>query len=319
VSSEPEIRPYRLGDEEQILKLFHQSYGRDLSEQVWAWRFRDNIAGPGVTDLSWDGNILAAHYAVTPVVLRINGQDWLTGLSGTTMTHPDYRGRGLFPKLAQRTYADMAQSGMALVWGFPNALSHRGLVRNLKWVDIYEVPTLRLPLTGHLSLPAPNGNVVELDGFDERFDRLWDHIKDDYIIISKRNREHLEWRYVQNPAERYRILACVEAESVLGYAVFKRYREELQVVDILTAQEDIDVGIQLLSRAAQIALENSALALSLWLNVTHPLHHALEKLGFRNGEPITYFAGLALQPGLEETGIYDFRQWYLTMGDSDVF
>lgn len=318
MSDKLKTHSYQTGDEVHILELFHQSYGRDLSAQSWTWRFRDNSAGPGIIYLSWDGDILAAHYAVTSVVLRINGQDWLTGLSGTTMTHPNYRGHGLFPELARRTYAHMAKSGMALVWGFPNVLSHRGFVRNLKWIDIYEIPALHLSLTSRLSLPAPSGNVVELDRFDERFDYLWDHVKDDYLIIPKRDRKHLEWRYVQNPAERYQILACIKAESVLGYAVFKRYQEELQVVDILAVQ-DIDVGMQLISRVARIGLEASAVAVSLWLNVTHPLHHALEKLGFRNGEPITYFGGLALQPDLPVAELYDFRNWYLTMGDSDVF
>lgn len=46
---------------------------------------------------------------------------------------------------------------------------------------------------------------------------------------------------------------------------------------------------------------------------------ALERIGFHNGEPITYFGALALQAYLNQTELYDFRQWYLTMGDSDVF
>jgi len=313
-----ETRHYEPGDEHYILKLFRQSYGRELDERFWAWRFRHSPAGEGVIYLSWDGDVLTAHYAVTPVVMHINGQSWLTGLSGTTMTHPDYRGRGLFPDLAQRTYAYMAESGMGLVWGFPNALSHRGFVRTLKWIDIYEIPMLRLPLQGRFALPTPSENVTEIEEFDIRFDRLWNQVKDNYPIIARRDRQHLQWRYVENPAERYRILAHVGDESLLGYAVFKRYQDELQIVDLLTVQ-DVNVGLGLVSRVAHIALEESAASVSLWLNVTHPLHHALEKRGFGNGEPVTYFGGLALQPDLPAAELYDFRNWYLTMGDSDVF
>jgi GNAT superfamily N-acetyltransferase len=317
LSSELEIRAYRPGDEKQILTLFRQSFGRDLDAQAWAWRFRDNPAGPGVIDLSWDGDILAAHYAVSPVTMRINGQDWLTGLSGTTMTHPHYRGQGLFPKLARSVYALMAQAGMGMVWGLPNALSHRGFIRDLEWVDIYEVPTLRLTLANHRPLPAPH-SVVALPEFDEHFDQLWEQVKDNYRIIVRRDRSHLQWRYVKNPTEVYRILAYVDANNVAGYVVFKRYCEELQIVDILT-RSGTDIGITLISQVAQIALEQSLSAVSLWLNVSHPLHWALEKLGFRNGEPVAYLGGFLLQPDLQEAGIYDFHNWYLTMGDSDVF
>ncbi len=313
------IRAYRLGDEIQILRLFRQSYGRDLDRKVWFWRFQDNPAGQGIIYLGWDKDTLAAHYGVSAVVMRISGWDWLTGLSGTTMTHPDYRGQGLFPKLARKTYDQMRQAGMAMVWGFPNTQSHRGFVRDLEWVDIYEIPTLRLALPGHRLLPVPPPtNILELQWFDGRFDQLWEQVRDDYRIIAKRDRDYLQWRYVKNPVTEYHILAYVDGDDVMGYAVYKRYREELQIVDILT-RPDIEIGLTLISRLVQIGLEQSLSSVGLWLNVSHPLHRALERLGFYNDRPVIYFGGLSLQSHLQETEIYDFRNWYLTMGDSDVF
>jgi len=103
-----------------------------------------------------------------------------------------------------------------------------------------------------------------------------------------------------------------------GYAVFKRYRNELQVVDVLTIK-DSTVGQQLISQIGRIALQERAEAVSLWLNVTHPLHRTLEKLGFRNGDPVTYFGGLILRPSIFDDRVYDYRNWYITMGDSDVY
>jgi hypothetical protein len=318
MSGNLEFRPYRSGDESKILQLFFESYGHDLGERFWSWRFRDNPAGPGVIDLCWDGDVLAAHYAVTTVASRLNEQDWFTGLSGTTMTHPHYRGRGLFPILARNTYARMAENGMAMVWGFPNAMSHRGFVKDLGWGDIYEVPTFRLSLTGRLTFPILDDALVELQEFDSRFDLLWERVKDDYPVVTRRDSHHLQWRYILNPSERYRVLGYVDKDHVLGYAVFKRFRDELQVVDILTIQ-DMRVGAQLISGIARVASEVSATAISLWLNVTHPLHHALERFGFQNGEPVTYLGALALRPELSKLDLTDYRGWYLTMGDSDVF
>lgn len=48
------------------------------------------------------------------------------------------------------------------------------------------------------------------------------------------------------------------------------------------------------------------------------MHHALEKMGFQPEGAVTYLGGLALQPEFGDT-LYDFRNWYFTMGDSDVF
>jgi len=312
-------RAYQPGDEQWIRELFRHSYGgRELPDGYWEWRFRDGPAGAGLIELSWDGDVLAAHYAVTPVAMRIEGENWLTGLSGTTMTHPAYRGRGLFPVLARTTYSRMAAAGMALVWAFPNTPSHRGFVRDLDWVDIYEVPMFRLSLTlGAPAVTVPD-QVGEFATVDERFDRLWARVRDTYAIIAQRDGRQLQWRYLANPAEQYRLIAYTERGEASGYAVFKRYHSELQVIDLLIGHDAAEVGEGLMTYVIREAYRQSAASVCLWLNVAHPLHRALEKLGFRPEGPVTYLAGLALQPQFGAS-LYDFRRWYFTMGDSDVF
>jgi GNAT superfamily N-acetyltransferase len=318
IGSEFDIRSYVPGDEIHILKLFRQSFGRDLSKERWSWRYEDNPAGAGLIGLAWHGDVLVAHHSISRVMLCIDGHEWTVGLGRRAMTHPQYRGRGLYVELARRTWARMAELGMPMALAFPNSFTHRLVVRDMGFVDVHEVPTLRLPMHSGSFLPAPSAHIVELQDFDDRFDQLWRLARGEYRIITRRNREHLVWRYVRNPTGQYRILAYMGSKDLLGYAVFKRYQEELQVIDILTVQ-DVGVGIQLILRIAQLALEESASALSLWLNMSHPLHWALEKLGFRNGEPIAYFTARILRPELVEDAVYDYRNWYLTMGDSDVF
>jgi hypothetical protein len=314
-----QIRSYQAGDEVHILDLFRCSYGYDLREDYWIWRFKNNPAGPGIIDMTWNGATPAAHYAVTLAVMRIHGGDWLTGLSGTTMAHPDYRGCGLFQILARSMYTRMAAMGVAMVWGFPNAQSHRGFVRGLNWADIYKVPMFRLPLTLRAPVLSVPPQVAEITVVDERFDRLWACVRDDYAVIARRDRAHLQWRYLDNPAERYHVIAYEDGGEVLGYAVLKRYRAEWQVIDLLAIKESTEVGEGLIAFVVQRAVSEGAEAISLWLNLTHPLYHALEKIGFRPDVPITYLGGLALQPELDTRLLYDYRQWYLTMGDSDVF
>jgi len=316
---ELEVRPYQAGDESYILALFRESYGRGLDERAWAWRFRDNPAGPGVIDLAWDGEILAAHYAVSSVLMRIDRHEVCVGLSGTTMTHPDYRGRGLFPLLARTTYERMAGMDMALVWGFPNRLSHRGFVRDLNWVDLWEIPTFRLHLEGFDKAFSLASEIVELERFDIRFDHLWDQVRDDYRIIVKRDSTYLQWRYVENPVASYRILAYVSGQEVLGYAVLKWFRQEMHIVDILTVQDGGVVGEHLVYGAIEMARQSSASAVSLWINVTNPLHRVLERMGFQNEAPVTYFGACILRPDLVGGDALDYRNWYLTMGDSDVY
>ena len=65
MNSELAFRPFSAGDESSILSLFELSYGHELGEHVWAWRFRDNPSGPGLIDslLGWRyfGSALCRH------------------------------------------------------------------------------------------------------------------------------------------------------------------------------------------------------------------------------------------------------------------
>lgn len=313
-----EVRPYQTGEERHIFELFRACFGRDLSEKHWRWRYLENPVGPGVICLAWDGDTLVAHHAVSCVGLRVQGQTCVLGLGGGAMTHPSYRGYGLYRQAAQWTWERMAERNMPVAVAFANPFSHRLIVRDLEFVDLYEIPTFRLSLPPASDSLGSTGRIMELEDVDDRFDRLWIRVRDDYGVIAQRDRAYLRWRYVRHPTERYRILAYLDREQLLGYVVVKRYQEELHVVDMLSVR-DAEIGARLISYAAKLAVDELASVLSLWLNVNHPLHWELEKLGFRNGEPITYVTVKLLRPELSQAAIYDFRHWYVTMGDSDVY
>jgi hypothetical protein len=159
---------------------------------------------------------------------------------------------------------------------------------------------------------------VQLREFDRRFDGLWNLVKDGEPVVTRRDKEYLSWRYMQNPTQEYQVLACSDGAELAGYAVVKRYGDESQVVDLLTVRSP-DVAMALIARVVEMARQAGLSAVSLWLNVSHPLHWVFEKAGFRNGEPITYFAGRSFVPELPQALVCDYRNWYVTMGDSDVF
>jgi len=87
------IKKYVQGDETSILKLFQLVFKKEMTQEFWEWRFKNN---PFTEDvfiyLMWDGSNLIGHYAVSPVELKIKGEIIKTALSMTTMTHPDYGG-----------------------------------------------------------------------------------------------------------------------------------------------------------------------------------------------------------------------------------
>lgn len=78
----------------------------------------------------------AAFYAVFPTFITVDSERILSAQSGDTMTNPKHQKRGLFIHLAELTYNLCRQSGIKLIYGFPNGNSHPGFINKLDFQDL---------------------------------------------------------------------------------------------------------------------------------------------------------------------------------------
>ena len=307
------FREYRPGDEAAILELFRIVYDREMSLQAWQWRFQQSPGGPGVIELAFDGDKLVGHYAVTSIRLAHRGEVRLSGLSGTTMTHPDARGAGLFTDLAKRAYERMRAQGAACVWGFPNSNSHRGFIRSLGWSDIHEIPFFTLELGSGPEVGA--GRHVEPLRDVEGLDDLWARCVGQHDWSVVRDAAYVRWRFLTHPGQAYTLHSLRDDSGLLGYVVVKEYGASLQIVDVLAAATAD--AVDLVKHVIGVARASGKTRVDLWLTLTSPLHHELERLGFRPGGPVTYFGAAPLALACE--GIFEPGRWRYAMSDSDVF
>jgi GNAT superfamily N-acetyltransferase len=312
------LAPFRAGDEEHIVDLYRSTFDPTFDVERWLWWYDRNPVGEKLIELAWSDDILAAHYAVCPARLEVHGETVLTSLSMHTMTHPEYRGRGLFPRLAERVYARMAELGYLMVWGFPNEMSHRGFVTNLAWSDVTEIPTLRLDVGAMPRPPQACGNVAEITEFDGRFDRLWQRAAQGFLIATIRDAEYLRWRYATHPTNQYLTYGFIDGDELLGYAVTKPYEGGLDLVDLLTV-DDPPVASELVSHVMWHVRERGLSPVCAWLPVRHPTHHILERLGAENTGPVTYMGCRRLQGASGGAPVERAESWYYTMGDSDIY
>ena len=93
--------------------------------------YKDNPYGNVISYGAYDGDIMMAHYACIPTKMIIDGRE-VNGIhSMATVTHPNYRGLGLFKMLAQKTFEDAAKEGYEFVIGVANANSFPGFIKHL--------------------------------------------------------------------------------------------------------------------------------------------------------------------------------------------
>ncbi|MBI4965607.1 MAG: GNAT family N-acetyltransferase [Desulfomonile tiedjei] len=315
-----EYRSYMPGDEHAILALFRESFGsRTMTMDYWKWRFRENPVGQILIELAWDGDKLAAHYGVSPVLMSIQGKDALCGLSVTTMTHPHYRGRGLFPVLADRLYRRMAETGYLMVWGFPNKNSHEGFVSRLGWRDICEIPMLRLDLGKMKHRPERTAKIGECTVFDDGFNQLWASVSARHAIAVKRDATYLRWRFQSNPENKYQLICYKDDDQLLGYAVWKLYQgTDLEIIDLVAVEQET-VGTALVAAAVETGLGLGAESVKMWLPRHNPLRANLERTGFREGPPMTFFGARSFDSVPYGTNWSAESAWFYSMSDSDVF
>lgn len=316
-----EICNYRGGDEIAILDLFSLVYKKQMKPAYWNWRFQDNPAGKHLIKLMWDNDKLVGHYAVSPVKMRIGTEVYPSVMSMTTMTHPDYGGRGIFSELANSLYADLEQNnGVKAIWGFPNNNSHYGFIKNLGWKDVGILN--HLTLESKLVKPNENRNISISTSFNGSHAELMDNVTSDFAVSIDKSIEYLDWRYKKNPNVEYTIFNYTEENKLKGFLVTKKYPAAIEgQFNLFIVECGIPfASISLLTEFLMHMVYHYGCELgsiNIWLPLHDNRHIYFEKLGFIIGGKPTFLAARANNE--LSCYIHDLRNWYYTYGDSDIY
>jgi GNAT superfamily N-acetyltransferase len=121
----------------------------DLNRKYATSNFENEFVGY----LAYDplANKAVAFYGVLPVIAVIHGERVHVAQSADTVTHPDYRKRGLFIKLALLTFELCERLEIKVLFGIPNENSLHGFIKHLNWeikdyYQVYEKKVLTLPM-----------------------------------------------------------------------------------------------------------------------------------------------------------------------------
>lgn len=124
-----EIRRVEFKDDlelEQLVELQNIVYAfRNLTFTTDSFRkwYCNNPLGRVLSFGAFDGNKMVSNYACIPTQMMIEGKIVNGVHSMAVVTHPEYRGRGLFKELAARTYELAKDLGYEFVMGVSNANS----------------------------------------------------------------------------------------------------------------------------------------------------------------------------------------------------
>lgn len=117
---------------DQLVLLQNETYkerGLTFKKESFRHWYLENPSGRAISFNAFDGDKMVAHYVCIIKQLLIEGRVVNGILSMATVTHPNYRGRGLFKTLAKLTYDYARENGYEFVIGVANSNSFPGFMK----------------------------------------------------------------------------------------------------------------------------------------------------------------------------------------------
>jgi len=163
--------------------------------------------------------------------------------------------------------------------------------------------------------------ITDLDRFDSATDRLWERAREQFDIAAVRTAPYLNWRHCDARGGATTVLAAMEGQRCLGYAVSKPAENVANVVDLLADPDRLDVIEPLLAAAAGRMKARGCGTLACWLPPGHVYESALRASGFvATGEGAFTFANgqrLSGPPEVAALAVHPATRYHVTLGDFD--
>lgn len=343
------VRSYSEGDEVSILKLFHTVFETERSRQDWEAKFLNNYTKSTLIELAFDQQNLAGQYTLLPITIR-TGQGLVNGAQSLdTMTHPDYRGQGIFTLLAQSLFERCKAENVSLLYGFPNENSYPGFVKKLGWKHIGDVSSFARPLKSKyffekkfpslvkiletfrifrlidsiLSIVFPfrlsakeQASIRNITSFDSSYDDFYSKVRPQLNKFHvERDGKYMNWRYFTFESARNQVFGYYDQQGFLkGVLVLTVDSNRAAITEVMAQGAKIESS--LLKHAIIEARKSGVSTLAVWCNEGVSLFTQLRKHGFFKW---TSFKFIVKDLSNQHPESENLSNWYLSAGDSDVF
>ncbi|MHC4139213.1 MAG: GNAT family N-acetyltransferase [Planctomycetota bacterium] len=292
------------------------------SKEFMEWQYYLNPAG---TARSWiakhDGNVIA-NYTAIPHKLYVNGKLELSWRVQDVITHPDYRGMGLYSKLSDAANNVLQSEDFPVNFTFPNEKSHQGFIK-LNWLNPNRIPLWILHKPQKIKNERISLHIEPILKFTKTDESIWNSYRQKLHYALERSANYLNWRYTQKPRGGYFPFRLTDgAKSAI--CVFKIYNNGLgekfsHLIDCFYEDGFKQVEDIILYFIDYSKKQEATLA-SAWSQPKSEIAHYMNKHAFELNEHITRWFVLNINStNLDKDEVCEFSHWHISMGDTDVF
>ena len=360
-------RSYEKGDENGIFELMkvvpeYPEKEKEKWMRWWNWKYMDNPAGvSGIWVADHDGKIVGSRSTIL-VKMKISGEPVMGSQNTDLLTHPDYRRQGIFSALEKKSFSQLKADGICITYSFPGPMSYPGYMKSGSFFDTHALKTMIRPFNlenilkrrienkfllkiytvmGYLFIntfyrakktpEVDDLTITKISSFDDRINDFWKKTSNDYEIIVVRDKEYLNWRYVNIPDVVYTIYLAEEGEEICGYMVLKCVKEESlasgYIIDIIAPLDRPEIIHSLLSKAIKYFEEERVDVIFCKMIADKIFYNIFRKNGFISTHFIS-FISKRFRIGskhivrinsskISETYLKNAKNWFVQLGDSD--
>lgn len=340
---------------EGVSELYREVFGKDLKYSLFTWKNAENPQGKSIIKVAVNDEEIIGFSCICKFYMNLRGNRIFAGQSVDAMVSKEYRKRGIFEKMAMEAIDEMKRDKIALRFNFPNEAAYLASVNKINIKKVCDIPQYIKIIKGREALSMFSKNklislcggflsefygkiktinlkkeflydIRELNYFDKDFDDFWENIKKDYPIIVERSSKYLNWRYFNSPEE-YKVIAAYYNNEVVGYLVASIEKKESKtgkvillghIADFLCNKYHKQAGMELITAAEKYLKDNGVCAISCWMVKEWFYSQLLTKCAYLHLRSPSVLAVLPIGNEIKETSfIYDYKNWYVTIGDSD--
>jgi hypothetical protein len=257
-SPKPTVRPATPDDADAIIALSAQM-DTPLTPAVFRWKYLESPSArisDSVVGVDAEGKVVG-HAGVVVQPINVLGARHVAGQVTDIMTASGKHDLALANQLYEAATASLDARGSSATIGFVNARSlaplHGRAITLLGMLDRWRLDAdgpsgarLRAALDAKLDERFVPTLVPELDVGAE-VDALWATCRRREVVSVSKDARYLKWKYVDDPARRYRVFGARFGDQLLAVAVVMPRREHWVVLELVSREKSVPFARELLA------------------------------------------------------------------------
>lgn len=350
-------RKYQVGDEKELTLLAKAVWGFHFDESHWRWKYMENPLRDNFSYVAECDNNIVGFMGCIPWRFIFTGKELVGAQYTDLMIHPEWRKKGIFFPINRKSL-DEAKAKTSFHYGFSTPSSFNIYTKRFRWesfqpLKMQKVIDLKLSVWHGLKqrksfnftklvnsipkilsskmLPSKNyasshTNLIvrRIDKFDARFDELWEKVRVGLNIATIRDSQYLNWRYIEHPEFRYTVFAAEKDGKLSGFVVLRCEKKEgitkgLIIDFLIDPDQEITASI-LIRESLKFFREQKVAAVNTWMFEHNDIYRLLRGNGFSPKSTDDVMVVIkSYSPDISSNYLKDTHNWYLTMGDCEVF